>query len=65
MIPQHLYDAVTLPNRPKPGRDCKTCIACAGGECLAISCESLDDELDNFAIMEAEASGELLDGHAW
>ena len=65
MIPQHLYDAVTLPNRPKPGRDCEDCVACAAGECLAISCESLDEELDNFAIMEAEANGELLENHTW
>ena len=65
MIPQHLFDAVTLPNRPKPGRDCKTCFACAAGECLAITCESLDEELDNFAIMEAEANGELPADHNW
>jgi len=65
MIPQHDYDAVTLPNRPKPGRDCKTCIAYAAGECLAYNCESLDEELDNFAIMSAQANGELAADAAW
>ncbi len=65
MISQHDYDAVTLPNRPKPGRDCGSCIANSPGECLAYNCESLDEELDSFAIMSAQANGELDEAAGW
>ena len=50
---------------PLPGRKCRNCIAFAAGECLAVSCEGLDDELDNLAILTAQGRGELPEVHPW
>jgi len=56
---------VTLDTNPLPGRKCRKCIAFAAGECLAVSCEGLDDELDNLAILTAQGRGELPEVHPW
>jgi len=56
---------VTWNTNPQPGNECQGCIAFAAGECLAVSCEGLDDELDNLAILTAQCRGDLPEVTAW
>jgi len=55
------FDFLNSPAVPLSGRDCTQCPAFSdSGECLAFSCDDLDDELENLAILSAQARGEIV-----
>ncbi len=65
MISLDQHHEPNLNTNPLPGRSCRDCLACSESGCLALSCEDLDDELDNLALLTAQAHGDLPEVNPW